>query len=183
MDINEVLIVSLDRRKSTVQVLCPSHFTSSAIENYCNLQFLSIPVHKTSVKKTKIPSLSPAAHFLHPYTYTIFWENPMYTLTLDELSYRIITSLFLLGTTTLVTGVIVLLTRTMGKDLRSITKEASKLARKGMVDDLSGLVGNASALLTASSQMIKTTAGVGIMLIVLGLAQVGTSIGMIVFLK
>jgi len=107
----------------------------------------------------------------------------MYTLTLDELSYRIITSLFLLGTTTLVIGVIVPLTRTMGKDLRSITKEASKLARKGMVDDLSGLVGNASALLTASSQMIKTTAGVGIMLIVLGLAQVGTSIGMIVFLK
>ena len=107
----------------------------------------------------------------------------MTILTLDELSYRIITSLFLLGTTTLVSGVVVLLTRTMGKDLRSITKEASKLARKGMVDDLSGLVGNASALLTASSQMIKTTAGVGIILIILGLAQVGTSIGMIVFLK
>jgi hypothetical protein len=71
----------------------------------------------------------------------------------------------------------------MGKDLRSITTEASKLAKKGMVDDLSGLVGNASALLTASSQMVKTTAGVGIMLIILGIVQVGTSIGMIVYLK
>ena len=107
----------------------------------------------------------------------------MYTPTIDELTLRIITSLFLLGTTTLVTGIIVLLTRTMGTDLRSITAEASKLAKKGMVDDLSGLVGNASTLLSASSQMMKTTAGVGIMLILLGVTQIGTSVGMIVFLK
>lgn len=107
----------------------------------------------------------------------------MYTPTLEELALRIITGLFLLGITTLVTGIIVLLTRTMGKDLRSITAEASKLAKKGMVDDLSGLVGNASALLSASSQMVKTTAGVGIMLILLGIAQVGVSVGMIVYLN
>jgi hypothetical protein len=107
----------------------------------------------------------------------------MYTPTIEELALRIITGLFLLGITTLVTGIIVLLTRTMGKDLRSITAEANKLAKKGMVDDLSGLVGNASALLSASSQMIKTTAGVGIMLILLGIVQVGVSVGMIVYLN
>jgi hypothetical protein len=107
----------------------------------------------------------------------------MYTHTLEDLTYLIITSLFVLGIITLVTGIIVLLTRTMGKDLRSITAEASKLAKKGLIDDLSGLVGNASALLTASSQMIKNTAGVGILLIVLGFLQIGTSVGMIMYLS
>jgi len=107
----------------------------------------------------------------------------MYTHTLEDLTYLIITSLFLVGIITLVTGIIVLLTRTMGKDLRSITSEASKLARKGLIDDLSGLVGNASALLTASSQMIKNTAGVGILLIVLGIIQIATSVGIILYLN
>ena len=107
----------------------------------------------------------------------------MYTPTIEELALRIITGLFLLGITTLVTGIIVLLTRTMGKDLRSITAEANKLAKKGMVDDLSGLVGNASALLSASSQMIKNTAGVGVLLIVLGIIQIATSIGLILYLE
>jgi hypothetical protein len=107
----------------------------------------------------------------------------MYTHTLEELTYLIITSLFLLGTVTLVTGIVVLLTRTMGKDLRSITSEASKLAKKGLIDDLSGLVGNASVLLTASSQMVKTTAGIGFFIIILGIVQIGTAVGIIVFLS
>jgi hypothetical protein len=71
----------------------------------------------------------------------------------------------------------------MGKDLRAITKEASKLAKKGLIDDLSGLVGNASALLTAASDMVKTTAGVGIFLIILGIVQIGTVIGLIIYLN
>ena len=106
----------------------------------------------------------------------------MYTHTLSELTFLVITSLFLLGTITLVTGIVVLLTRTMGKDLRAITAEASNLAQKGLIDDLSGLVGNASALLTATSQMVKTTAGVGILLIFLGIAQIAVVVGLIVFL-
>jgi hypothetical protein len=105
----------------------------------------------------------------------------MYTNTLDELILNIITSLFLLGTVTLVIGIIVLLTRTMGKDVRAITRQTSLLAQKGLIDDLSGLVGNASALLTATSQMMRTTAGIGIMLIILGMIQIGTAIGLIIY--
>jgi hypothetical protein len=107
----------------------------------------------------------------------------MYTNSLDELIFDIITSLFLLGTVTLVTGIVILLTRTMGKDLRAITRQTSQLAQKGLIDDLSGLVGNASALLTATSQMVKTTAGIGILLIFLGLIQIGTAIGLIIYIN
>ena len=107
----------------------------------------------------------------------------MYTNSIEELIFDVITSLFLLGTVTLVTGIVVLLTRTMGKDLRAITNQTSQLAQKGLIDDLSGLVGNASALLTATSQMVRTTAGIGILLIFLGLLQIGTAIGLIIYVK
>jgi hypothetical protein len=110
-------------------------------------------------------------------------ELHMFTQSLDELIFNIIASLFLLGTVTLVTGIIVLLTRTMGKDLQAITKQTSQLAQKGLIDDLSGLVGNASALLNATSQMIRTTAGIGILLIILGIIQIGTAIGLIIYLN
>lgn len=103
--------------------------------------------------------------------------------TIPELLTIIVTSLFLLGTVTFVTGIIILITRTMGTDLSAITKQTRELAQKGLIDDLSGLVGNASALLTATSQMIKTTAGIGILLILLGLIQIGTSIGLILYLN
>lgn len=107
----------------------------------------------------------------------------MFIHTIPELLTIIITSLFLLGTVTFVTGIIILITRTMGKDLSAITRQTSELAQKGLIDDLSGLVGNASALLTATSQMIKTNAGIGILLIFLGLIQIGTSIGLILYLN
>ena len=106
----------------------------------------------------------------------------MYIHTLADLLYIIITSLFLLGTVTFATGIILLITRTMGKDLRVITQQTSELAQKGLIDDLSGLVGNASALLTATSQMIRTTAGIAALLIFLGIIQIATSIGLIIYL-
>ena len=120
---------------------------------------------------------------LAPQKYSYFREMLMFTHTISELLYIIITGLFLLGTVTFATGVIVLLTRTMGKDLSAITRQTSELAQKGLIDDLSGLVGNASALLTATSQMVKTTAGIGILLMILGIIQISASIGLILYLN
>jgi len=102
--------------------------------------------------------------------------------TYSELLLIIITSLFLMGFITLVSGVIVLISRSMGRDIRRITRQTSLLAQKGMVDNLSGLVGNASALLNAASQLVRTTAGIGVFLVCLGLIQMGAAIGLILFL-
>ena len=106
----------------------------------------------------------------------------MYAHSYSDLLLIITTTLFLLGTITFVIGVIILLTRTMGRDIRAITKQTSRLAQKGLVDNLSGLVGNASALLTATSQMVRTTAGIGVLLVFLGLGQITAAIGLILFL-
>jgi hypothetical protein len=71
----------------------------------------------------------------------------------------------------------------MGSELRAITRQTNQLAQKGLVDELSGLVGNASALLTASSNLIRTTAGIGMLISVLGLLQITAAIGLILYLS
>ena len=106
----------------------------------------------------------------------------MHAQNLSDLLLIIITCLFLLGTVTFVTGIIILLTRSMGKDMQAITKQTNQLVKKGMLEELSGLVGNASALLTASSNMVRTTAGIGMLIAVLGLLQISAAIGLILYL-
>ncbi|HFC10513.1 MAG TPA: hypothetical protein ENJ54_11785 [Chloroflexi bacterium] len=77
---------------------------------------------------------------------------------------------FLLGMATFVMGVFVLVARAMNRDIQRVAAHTARLAQKGLVEDASGLVGNASALVSALTRLVQTTAGVGIFLIVLGLA-------------
>ena len=107
----------------------------------------------------------------------------MPTYPLPDLLNLIIMVMFLLGTISFAAGMIVLLTRAFGSDMRAVTKQSKILIKKGLVDDLSGLVGNASAMLTASSQLVRTTAGIGFMLIVFGILQIAASIGLILLLQ
>jgi len=107
----------------------------------------------------------------------------MPTFSLTDLLNLIIVVMFLLGTVSFAAGITVLLTRAFGSDMRAVTKQSKQLIQKGLVDDLSGLVGNASAMLTASSQLVRTTAGIGLMLIIFGLLQIAASIGLILLLQ
>jgi hypothetical protein len=76
---------------------------------------------------------------------------------------------FFLGMLTIVVGIIILITRTYGKDTRIIAAQTAKLAQKGISEDVAGLVGNAASLLNALNELVRTAAGVGIFLIVLGI--------------
>lgn len=78
-------------------------------------------------------------------------------------------ALFMLGATTTITGVIILLTRAASRDLHNLAIQTSKLAQKGIAEDVAGLVGNASALLEAVNQMVRTASGIGIFLTIFGL--------------
>jgi len=99
----------------------------------------------------------------------------MFTITPQDLLYLIIFSLFGLGTLSTILGIIVLLTRSMGKDVQTLAKQTSRLAQKGLSEDIAGLVGNASSLLDALNQLIKNTAGVGVFLTLLGLIFIITA--------
>ena len=76
--------------------------------------------------------------------------------------------LFLIGLITFATGVAVLIIRSIGQDARTISKSIARITEKGFADDISGLVGNASALMTATTDLIQTTKGIGVFLVISG---------------
>ncbi len=80
--------------------------------------------------------------------------------------------IFGLGLVTFLIGIIILLSKTlMNKDIKQITAHTATLARKGITDGVSGLVGNASSLMEVLHQMVKTSAGVGLFLISIGVVM------------
>jgi hypothetical protein len=86
-----------------------------------------------------------------------------------ELLLTMAFSLFVLGMLTTIIGILILTTRVTNKDLRTIANQTSRLAQKGLAEEVAGLVGNASSLLDAMNQLVRTTTGVGVFLTLLGL--------------
>ncbi|MBC8330740.1 MAG: hypothetical protein H8E28_02045 [Anaerolineae bacterium] len=105
----------------------------------------------------------------------------MLNLNTADILLAMILSLFLLGTITFASGIIILLTRTAGRDVRAITSSTSKLAQKALANDIAGLVGNASVLLNATNEMVRTSAGVGVLLLFIGLLLIGIALGLAVY--
>ena len=91
--------------------------------------------------------------------------------------------LFFMGIITFIAGVIVLLSRTMNKEIRTLATQTNRLAQKGLVDGIAGLVGNASSLLDATNQLVRTAAGIGVFLVVIGLGLIGTSVFVLIKLS
>ena len=89
-------------------------------------------------------------------------------LTFHTLMFIMLSLVFLLGLVSLVGGIVILSMGAAGKDLRTLANQTTQLASKGLAEDVAGLVGNASILLDAVHQMVRTTAGIGVFLSVLG---------------
>jgi hypothetical protein len=76
--------------------------------------------------------------------------------------------LFIIGALSAVVGMLILITRATGREVRALTTQTAQLAQKGLAEDVAGLVGNASALLSATNEMVRTTSGIGVFLTILG---------------
>lgn len=107
------------------------------------------------------------------------WDLPAYL----QLQLTMIGGLFLIGLISFIIGVVVLLTRSVGRDIRALVNQTTFLAKKGLAEEVAGLVGNVSALLNATNELIKTTAGIGVFFILLGVALMGTATLLILRLK
>ena len=77
--------------------------------------------------------------------------------------------LFLMGAVCTFTGLIILTVRVNGKDVRTLAVQTTRLAQKGLAEDIAGLVGNASGLLGALNDLVRTTAGIGVFITVIGM--------------
>ncbi len=85
-----------------------------------------------------------------------------------------------LGIILLVIGVIILITRVLGGDVKQIAEQTARLAQKGIAEEIAGLVGNASTLVESLNQLVRTAAGVGVFLIVIGLLLMAAAYGLAV---
>jgi len=77
--------------------------------------------------------------------------------------------MFLVGLVTFIAGILILTLRTSSSDVKTLAVQTARLAQKGIAEEVSGLVGNASQLLDAMNQLVRTTRGVGMFLTILGL--------------
>lgn len=93
------------------------------------------------------------------------------------------TVLLICGIVLLGIGVYTLVGKLMGKELRTIADQTTKLAQKGITEDVAGLVGNARTLIEALNGMVKTTAGVGVFLMLLGFVLLGAAYALVLQIR
>jgi hypothetical protein len=85
-----------------------------------------------------------------------------------EILIGMFTVLFFMGLASTITGIVILTTRATGRDLHTLATQTARLAQKGLAEEVAGLVGNATSLLDAMNQLIRTAAGVGVFLTIFG---------------
>jgi hypothetical protein len=99
----------------------------------------------------------------------------MFSMTVNDFFLTMASALLLCGVLTLGIGVFTLISKVMGKELQTIADQTAKLAQKGITEDVAGLVGNARTLIEVLNQMVKTSAGIGIFLVMLGFILLGAA--------
>ncbi len=96
----------------------------------------------------------------------------MVSMTINDVMLTMTICLFFVGIVSLGAGVFILISRVLNDDLRVLADETTQLAKKGISEDISGLVGNASILLDSLNELIKTTRGIGLTLMLLGMGLI-----------
>jgi len=85
------------------------------------------------------------------------------------------TVMFILGLIVMGISIFILTRQALGRDIKSIAQQTSKLAEKGITENIAGLVGNASALINALHDLSKTNTGIGVFMVFLGIALLTTA--------
>jgi hypothetical protein len=104
----------------------------------------------------------------------------MFSMSVSDFVLTLAVCVMVMGILSVITGVIILVTKVAGNDLRTIAAQTASLAKKGIAEDVAGLVGNASALIEALNQLVRSVAGVGVFLIVLGVAMLAASYALVI---
>lgn len=77
--------------------------------------------------------------------------------------------LVIIGFVSLIFGLVVLTKKALSRDLEEVTAEASKLAKKGLLSDVGSSLQSASFLVKEMTELMKTTRGIGLTLIIVGI--------------
>lgn len=93
----------------------------------------------------------------------------------SELIYKIGLILLGVGAVTFSIGMFILVSRVLGSGINKIASETKKIVQKGIAEEMAGLVGNASVLIESLNQLVQTSAGVGVFLVIIGALIMGGS--------
>ncbi len=107
----------------------------------------------------------------------------MFGMTVSDFILTMSVCMLVMGLLSILTGVIILVTKVAGKDVRAIADQTMRMAQKGIAEDVAGLVGNASALIDALNNLVKSVAGVGAFLILMGFALLAGAYGLVIQLR
>jgi hypothetical protein len=91
--------------------------------------------------------------------------------------------LFIIGVFSIASGIFILVAKVAGGDIRTIARQTTALAQKGLTEEVSGLVGNATALIASVNDLVKTTSGIGIFIILVGIVSIGSAMAILSQLK
>ncbi len=105
----------------------------------------------------------------------------MFPYDANDIVFILASSLTLLGVISMGAGIILLITRVSGKAIQTIASQTARLAQKGLAEEISGLVGNASSLMDAMNQLVRTSAGIGIFLVLFGFIMLVSAFLMVKF--
>jgi len=104
----------------------------------------------------------------------------MFSMTVNDFLLTMATVLLIGGVILVGIGVFILIRKLTGKELQTIADQTTKLAQKGISDDISGLVGNARSLIDALNDMVKTTAGIGLLIMLIGFVMIAAAYGLVI---
>ncbi len=103
----------------------------------------------------------------------------MFSMTVNDFLLTMAICLLVGGMIMLGVGVLIMVKKLMGKELQNISEQTTKLAQKGITDDISGLVGNAGSLIESLNSLTKTTAGVGIFIVLVAFVLLGAAYALV----
>ncbi len=82
---------------------------------------------------------------------------------------------FILGCMCVLLGIFVLMSRGYSREIRALATHSARLGRKGMAEEVTGLVNSASELVGALNSLVKTASGAGLFLIIVGIGMIAAS--------
>jgi hypothetical protein len=99
----------------------------------------------------------------------------MFALTANDFVLTLAGVVLVLGVITFTIGLFTLAFKISNNEFSEISAHSAKIMGKGLTEDVSGMMENASTLLTSINQMTKTKAGVGMFLIIVAFILFFTS--------
>ena len=99
----------------------------------------------------------------------------MIPLSTIDMQMIIATTAFILGCMCVLLGIFVLVSRGYSKEIRALATHSARLGRKGMAEEVTGLVNSASELVGALNSLVKTASGAGLFLILMGVGMIAAS--------